>query len=129
LRIIVAPFATLLIFIKGSLLIKRMFTRSTWTTIAALVLILIAGLITFRDIPKESDPDVKIPIIYVALTLDGISPEDAERLLVRPFETQLRSIEGIKEMRSIYKKRRDALVESFAAAGWDIPAPEATMFA
>jgi multidrug efflux pump len=70
------------------------------TTLAALVLILIAGLITFRDIPKESDPDVKIPIIYVALTLDGISPEDAERLLVRPFETQLRSIEGIKEMRS-----------------------------
>lgn len=70
------------------------------TTLAALVLILIVGLITFRDIPKESDPDVKIPIIYVALTLDGISPEDAERLLVRPFETQLRSIEGIKEMRS-----------------------------
>jgi len=35
----------------------------------------------------------------------------------------------IKEMRAIYKKRRDALVESFAAAGWDIPAPEATMFA
>jgi alanine-synthesizing transaminase len=35
----------------------------------------------------------------------------------------------IKEMRAIYKKRRDVLVESFAAAGWDIPAPEATMFA
>lgn len=35
----------------------------------------------------------------------------------------------IVEMRSIYKKRRDVLVESFAAAGWDIPAPEATMFA
>ncbi len=35
----------------------------------------------------------------------------------------------IIEMRSIYKRRRDVLVESFAAAGWDIPAPEATMFA
>ncbi len=35
----------------------------------------------------------------------------------------------IVEMRSIYKKRRDVLVESFAAAGWDIPAPQATMFA
>ena len=35
----------------------------------------------------------------------------------------------IIEMRSIYKKRRDVLVESFAAAGWDIPSPEATMFA
>ena len=35
----------------------------------------------------------------------------------------------IVEMRSIYKKRRDVLVESFAAAGWDIPSPEATLFA
>jgi len=35
----------------------------------------------------------------------------------------------IKEMRAIYKKRRDALVESFAQAGWDIPVPQATMFA
>jgi alanine-synthesizing transaminase len=35
----------------------------------------------------------------------------------------------IKEMRSIYKRRRDVMVESFANAGWDIPVPEATMFA
>ena len=35
----------------------------------------------------------------------------------------------IEEMRGIYRKRRDVLVESFAAAGWDIPAPQATMFA
>lgn len=35
----------------------------------------------------------------------------------------------IKEMRSIYKKRRDAMVDSFARAGWNIPAPNASMFA
>jgi alanine-synthesizing transaminase len=35
----------------------------------------------------------------------------------------------IKEMRSIYKKRRDVMVESFAQAGWKIPAPTASMFA
>jgi alanine-synthesizing transaminase len=35
----------------------------------------------------------------------------------------------IKEMRSIYKKRRDAMVESFGRAGWNIPAPQASMFA
>ena len=35
----------------------------------------------------------------------------------------------INEMRGIYRRRRDVLVESFAAAGWDIPAPQATMFA
>jgi alanine-synthesizing transaminase len=35
----------------------------------------------------------------------------------------------VDEMRRIYKGRRDALVESFGRAGWQIPAPKATMFA
>ena len=35
----------------------------------------------------------------------------------------------IAEMRATYKRRRDVLVESFGRAGWEIPAPEASMFA
>ena len=68
------------------------------TVIATLVLLLVAGFIAYRDIPKESDPDINIPIIYVSMTHEGISPEDAERLLARPMESELRSIEGIKEL-------------------------------
>ena len=70
------------------------------TVIAVLALLLIAGMSTYIGIPKESRPDVNIPIIYVSLSLEGISPEDAERLLVRPMETELKGVEGIKEMRS-----------------------------
>jgi multidrug efflux pump len=68
--------------------------------LATLALILIAGTYAYVTIPKESDPDINIPIIYVSLTLDGISPEDSERLLVRPMENELKGIEGVKEMRS-----------------------------
>ncbi len=70
------------------------------SVLSILVLVLIAGLGSYLTIPKESKPDINIPIIYVAMTHDGISPEDAERLLVRPMEQELRAIEGIKEMRS-----------------------------
>ena len=35
----------------------------------------------------------------------------------------------IKEMRETYKRRRDVLVESFGRAGWNVPAPRASMFA
>jgi alanine-synthesizing transaminase len=35
----------------------------------------------------------------------------------------------IRDMRDIYKRRRDVLVESFGRAGWDIPTPRASMFA
>ena len=70
------------------------------TVLSVLVLVLIAGTISFLTIPKESKPDINIPIVYVSMSHEGISPEDAERLLVRPMEQELRSIEGIKEMRS-----------------------------
>lgn len=82
------------------------------TAVAALVMLLATGIVAFITIPKESDPDVNIPIIYVSLNHDGISPEDAERLLVRPVETELRSIEGVKEMRSTaYQGGANVLLE------------------
>lgn len=69
-------------------------------TIATLIFLLLAGFVAYRTIPKESEPDVKIPIIYTQLTQRGISPEDSERLLLRPVETKLKSIGNVKEMRS-----------------------------
>ncbi len=80
-------------------LIDAAFSRSR-TVIAVLVLLLLAGFSAYSSIPKEARPDVNIPIIYVSMTLEGISPGDAERLLVRPMESELKSIEGIKEIRS-----------------------------
>ena len=70
------------------------------TVIAIMVLLLIAGAYAYVAIPKESDPDVNIPIVYVSMHLEGISPEDAERLLVRPMESELSTIEGVKQMDS-----------------------------
>lgn len=68
--------------------------------LTALALVIVAGITAYVGIPKESDPDIPIPIIYVSMVHEGISPEDAERLLVRPMEQELRAIEGLKEMRS-----------------------------
>ncbi|MCI5049067.1 MAG: efflux RND transporter permease subunit [Rickettsiales bacterium] len=68
------------------------------TVLLTLAFIFIVGLATYQSIPKESSPDVKIPFIYTSLTLDGIAPEDAERLLIRPVEKKMQSIESVKEM-------------------------------
>jgi len=70
-------------------------------TIAALAFLLIAGLAAYLTIPKEAEPDIKIPIIYTLLTQRGISPEDAERLLIKPVETKLKSVSNVKEMRGV----------------------------
>ena len=70
------------------------------TVILALVLILVAGSVAYESIPKEDSPDVNIPTLYVSVVHEGISPEDAERLLIKPLEKELRAIEGVKEMTS-----------------------------
>ncbi|MCG7531077.1 efflux RND transporter permease subunit [Psychrobium sp. MM17-31] len=88
------------------------------TTMMILVFLFISGLVAFNSIPKESQPDVAIPIIYVSMTYDGISPEDGERLLVRPMEKELKSIEGIKEMRAVSGEGHASVTLEFDA-GFD----------
>lgn len=68
------------------------------TVISALLLILASGTYAWLEIPKEADPDITIAKIYITINHEGISQEDAERVLVRPMEEKLRSIEGVKEM-------------------------------
>src|SRR5947208_6851950 len=69
-------------------------------TIATLIFLLCAGLVAYVTIAKEAEPDIRIPVIQVHLSQRGISPEDAERLLLRPVETQLKSVANVKETRS-----------------------------
>ena len=68
--------------------------------IGILIFIIAAGSSTYISIPKEAVPDVNIPIIYVSLSQKGISANDSERLLVKPIEDEVKTVEGIKEIRS-----------------------------
>ncbi|RMH86664.1 efflux RND transporter permease subunit [Pseudomonas sp. AOB-7] len=88
------------------------------TSLLFLAFLILGGLVAYIAIPKESNPDVAIPIIYVSVTLEGISPEDGERLLVRPLEQELRSLEGVKEMRSVSSEGHASVTLEFDA-GFD----------
>ncbi|MEO1243166.1 MAG: efflux RND transporter permease subunit [Pseudomonadota bacterium] len=64
----------------------------------AFVVVIIFGLVSYNTIPREAEPDIPAPFVLITLPLPGISPEDGERLLVRPTELELQSIEGLKQM-------------------------------
>jgi multidrug efflux pump len=72
--------------------------RRTRTVIIAFLVIVIAGIASYRSMPKENEPDIAFPYINVVVVLEGVSPEDSERLLVRPLEQELRTVAGLKEM-------------------------------
>lgn len=71
------------------------------TVLMIFILLLVVGAYSYATIPKEEAPDIQIPIIYVSVVHQGISPEDAERMIIKPLERELKSIEGIKEIRSV----------------------------
>jgi multidrug efflux pump len=64
----------------------------------------IFGFFSYLAMPRESNPNIDFPFVSVIVPYPGVSPEDAERLLVRPLETELQSIEGIKEMNAVARQ-------------------------
>lgn len=98
-------------------LIDLAFSRSR-TVLLSLLFILVSGALAYQGIPKEAEPDITVPFIYVSMTHEGISPEDAERLLVKPMEKELQSIEGLKEMKSTAGEGHASVQLEFSA-GFD----------
>ena len=80
-------------------LIESAFGR-TRTTLSLLAVLVLAGIMARNALPIANDPHVELPYYYVGVVHDGISPEDAERLLVQPMEAELRKLEGVVELQS-----------------------------
>ncbi len=89
---------------KNSLI--RRFAITDWAvnnrvTVGVLtVIILIAGLMSYRAMPAESFPEITQPTIYVGTPYPGNSPVDIERLITRPLEKELNSVSGINKITS-----------------------------
>jgi multidrug efflux pump len=80
-------------------LIRAAFSRNR-AVLLLLLLMLGGGALAYVSIPKEAAPDIDIPIFFVSVTYSGISPEDSERLLVRPLERELQPVRGLKELQA-----------------------------
>lgn len=81
-------------------LIDAVFSRVR-VVLAGFFAMILFGLAAFNSIPREAEPDIPAPFVAVTLPLPGISPEDAERLLLKPTELELQSIEGLKQIDSL----------------------------
>ncbi|MCS6948333.1 MAG: efflux RND transporter permease subunit, partial [Steroidobacteraceae bacterium] len=81
----------------------------------------VAGVVAYVNMPREFEPDIEMPFVNVRLIHFGIAPEDAERLLIRPIEQELRNIEGIKEITSLaYQDGANVTIEFEAGRDTDV---------
>jgi multidrug efflux pump len=85
------------------------------TTLLIMAMVVVAGLISRAVIPVANDPDIDVPFAVITVVHEGISPEDAERLLVLPMETELRNVEGVEEMNSFASEGAATIMVEFDA--------------
>ena len=86
--------------------------------IAFIVLSIIAGGFSYANLPKEGEPDIEIPALVISVPFPGISAEDAEKLVVKPMETELSDLDGLKEMIGTAAEGYANVVLEFEF-GWD----------
>ena len=70
------------------------------TTIMIALMVIVAGSYARQEIPVAAAPNVQLPFISVSVFLDGASPSDTSRLIARPLENRLKTITGVKNIRS-----------------------------
>ncbi|MEE2945611.1 MAG: efflux RND transporter permease subunit [Pseudomonadota bacterium] len=86
--------------------------------LAFIAISLVIGAVSYASLPKEGEPDIDIPILYVSVSFPGISAEDAESLLVKPMETEAVDLDGLDRMTGIASENHASLLLEFDF-GWD----------
>jgi len=66
--------------------------------LAFVVLTLAAGILAYVSLPKEGEPDIEVPALFISVPFQGISASDSETLLVRPMEQELSGLTGLTDM-------------------------------
>ncbi|MEM8871746.1 MAG: efflux RND transporter permease subunit, partial [Pseudomonadota bacterium] len=86
--------------------------------IAFVVLSILAGAISYVGLPKEGEPDIEVPALFISVPFPGISAEDSEKLLVKPMEQELRDLDGLDVMGAVAQEGYAGVFLEFEF-GWD----------
>ncbi|MFK7881350.1 efflux RND transporter permease subunit [Roseobacter sp.] len=86
--------------------------------LAFILLSIIVGGYAYTALPKEGEPDIEIPALFVSVPFPGISAADSETLLVKPMETELVDLDGLKDMTATAAENYAGVALEFEF-GWD----------
>ncbi|MBT4832216.1 MAG: efflux RND transporter permease subunit [Porticoccaceae bacterium] len=85
-------------------------------TLAIMILIVLAGAGSRLSMPVELNPNVTLPVVMIMVRHDGISPEDGARLLVRPIEKELKTLDGLEEITATAQESLVVITAEFEVA-------------
>ena len=86
--------------------------------VALIIAALTAGIFAYTGLPKEGEPDIQVPVLFISVPFPGISAADSETLLVKPMETELADLAGLKKITASAAENYAGVALEFEF-GWD----------
>ncbi len=78
----------------------RFAVKNPVTVLVLAFILLLAGFVSYQGMPRESSPEIKIPLIFITTIYPGASPEDMEKLVTEKIEDKLEGLDGLKKVSS-----------------------------
>lgn len=70
------------------------------TVYLLIIILLLGGVSAYKNMPRESFPQIQVPEIYVNIPYPGNSPEIITDKIIKPFEKELNKLKGIEKITS-----------------------------
>ncbi|UCH82167.1 MAG: efflux RND transporter permease subunit [Nitrospiraceae bacterium] len=83
------------------------------------LIIFVFGVYSYQMLPRESEPDITIPYVFVSTDYKGVTPSDMETSVTVPIEKKLKGLEGVKKINSISSEGQSSISIEFVT-GTDI---------
>lgn len=83
------------------------------TVYILVLMIVLIGVSSYVSLPRESSPSIKIPYVFIATVYPGVSPQDIENLVTQEIEKEVKSISGVKEIKSVSRESFSSISVEF----------------
>jgi len=90
--------------------------NNTTSVLLLTFMIVLFGVSSYQNMPKEQFPEIVIPTIMVLTPYPGNSASDIENLVTRPIEKELKSISGIEDLSSTSMQDFSNIIVEFSTA-------------
>ncbi len=68
---------------------------------ALMLIIIIVGIYSYIVLPRESTPDITMPVVMVVTTYEGVTSGDIESLITHPIERKLKGLKDVEKISSV----------------------------
>ncbi len=75
--------------------------KNSITVMVLAVIIIVFGVYSYMVLPRENEPDITIPYVFVSTSYKGVSPTDIETSITIEIENKLKGLDGVKKIQSV----------------------------